>query len=262
MRRHYCTSCGRKLYEESMKKVYYKLLKIHAWHCFKCMSTVTDNLQYTDASKTPYLLELFSGSKTISRTAAENFSYRTCTIDVESKYNPDICIDIAKLRIDRIPERKKVSIVWASVPCTYYTILNIHNHWQKLTYAHRKYYYIPKTKEAAKAIQLLEKTIYIIKEVNPVFYFIENPRGALRHMPQIQFAPFTYTISYSDFEAPHYKPTDIFTNCPFLTFPKIKTAVGRQFKSSVAAMNDSYERSIVPPGLIKEIFSQIQNKMQ
>lgn len=69
-----------------------------------------------------------------------------------------------------------------------------------------------------------------------------------------------HTVSYHDYGLDYYKPTDIFTNCPFLKLETIKTAVGKTFKSSVANLNSAYERSIVPEMLIEDILKQIQTK--
>lgn len=255
--RHYCTHCGTKQYEKNMQKVYYPLLKNNYWHCLKCLSAVSDKLHLKTDHKEHYFLELFSGSKTVSTVAKNDFGFKTYTIDLEEKFYPDCVHDILKLPLKKIPYYERISCVWASVPCTWFTILNIKNHWEKITYSHRKYYYIPISSEAKKAVQLLEKTLWIIKKINPTYYFIENPRGALRHMPQMNFAPFLYTVSYDDFEAGVYKPTDIFTNCSFLKLPVIKTAVGRTFEKSIAKMNNSYERSKVPGLLIQSILKQI-----
>lgn len=255
--RHYCTHCGVKQYEKNMQLVYYKLLKKSYWHCLKCLSIGADNLHLKTGHKEPYFLEIFSGSKQVTTVAKNDFNYKTFTIDFESKFHPDCCIDVLKLPLKKIPQYSKISVVWASVPCTWFTILNIADHWEKITYSHRKYYYVPKTAEAKKALQLLEKTLWLIKKINPTYYFIENPRGALRHMPQMNFAPFLYTVSYSDFGEQVYKPTDIFTNCPGLQLPALKTAVGRKFENSISNMNNSFERSKVPPLLIKSILQQI-----
>ncbi len=258
--RHYCTSCGIKQYSKNMKFVYYKLLKKSFWHCNKCLSTITDNMHFSNDQKERYFLELFLGSKTVSTVAETQFNYRVFDVDFEEKFTPALCADIAKLRLNQIPNYKKVSVLWASVPCQVYSIMSGLQHWDKITYNHRQYYYIPKTAEARSAVQLLEKTIWLIRSINPVYYFIENPRGALRHMPQINFAPFRYTVSYSDFETDLYKPTDIFSNCGFLNLPKIQTAVGRKFTGSVKEMKNAFDRSIVPPGLVSEILNQIDRR--
>lgn len=221
------------------------------------MSSLADNLHFIPNKKDRYFVEFFSGSKTISNVAESEYNYKTFTVDIEEKFSPALCTDISKMQLNQVPDRNKVFLLWASVPCTWFTILNIKDHWERITYNHRQYYYIPKTNAARKAIQLLEKTIWLIKKINPVYYVIENPRGALRHMPQINFSPFRYTVSYADFGADVYKPTDLFTNISFLQLPKIKTAIGQTFLSSVQDQKNDYERSIVPPGLVREILKQI-----
>jgi hypothetical protein len=244
-----------------MTLVYHRLLNKDAWHCNKCLSAFADNLHFKIEEKERYFVELFSGSKTISECAEKEFNYRVFTIDVVEKYRPALCVDISKMPITAIPDRNKVFILWASVPCDLYNILTLQMRgadlWDKIVYSHRQYYFVPKHPESRKAIQLLEKTLWIIKNISPVYYFIENPRGALRHMPQMNFAPFRYTVSYNDFGADVYKPTDLFTNCSFLKFPQVRTSVGRVFPGSVGDMKNSFERSMVPPGLIRFILSQI-----
>jgi hypothetical protein len=255
--RRYCTCCGVKHYTENMREVYYRLLKKHAWHCLNCMSAMADNLHFHSGERDRYFIELFSGSKTISTVAGVEFGYSVFNVDIEDKYSPALCADIMQLRLNQIPNRNRVFCLWASLPCTFFTILNIADHWEKIVYSHRQYLYVPRSESARLAIKLLEKTIWLIKKINPVYFFIENPRGALRHMPQMNFAPYLYTVSYNDFGADCYKPTDIFTNCHFLKLPDIKTSVGRKFTGSVADQRNSFERSIVPPGLIREILKQV-----
>lgn len=240
-----------------MKEIYYPLLKKTAWHCQNCMSTFANQVHFGSGDKDRYLVELFAGSKTVSSVARDDFGYKVFTVDIETKFQPDLSADIAKLALNQIPGRDKASIVWASNPCAEFSILHLSEHWDKITYNHRSYYYFPKTEASRRAVQLLEKTLWLIKKINPTYFFIENPRGALRHMPQMNFAPFRYEISYNDFGLDIYKPTDIFTNCSFLKLPKISTAVGREFAGSISEMSSAYERSIVPPALIREILSQL-----
>jgi len=258
--RRYCTSCSKRKYTDSMRFVYYSLLKKGYWHCLDCLSCVKDNLHFISDPKNRYLIELFSGSKTVSSVAENDFGYRVFNVDIEEKYHPALCTDIAAMRLNQIPDRKQIAVVWCSVPCQFFTVLNIADHWDKITFNRRRYHYIPKTVQAKKAILLLEKTLWIIRKLNPDFYFIENPRGALRHMPQMNAIPFRYEVSYNDFGFDVYKPTDIFTNCNFLQFPKIKTAVGRSFNGSIKDGKNSFNNSLVPPELIASILKQIDDQ--
>jgi hypothetical protein len=253
--RRYCTFCGKKRNEENLMKVRYKLLNKTAFHCSEHTSTNADILQIISGKKGTFL-ELFSGSKHIS-TIAEKYSYKTFTVDLNEDFKPDLAKDIRKVKLTELP--KDVSFIWASIPCTVFSILSIKKHWEKVTYSWRKYFYIPKTSEAKKALQIVEKTIWIIKHFNPDYFIIENPRGALRHLPQLRAIPFRHTVSYSDYGFDYYKPTDLFTNIPFLKLAEIKRDDTKTFTNSVPNLKSAFERSFVPGTLIETIFNQIQN---
>lgn len=252
--RHYCTFCGAKKNEDKMLEIEYRLLKKSGWICREHASTSADIAHIRTSNENPVFVELFSGSGHISEIAA-TCGYKTVTIDVESKFNPDIKIDIANLRATMLPGN--VDVIWASVPCTVYSILNIPNHWEKISIGWRQYYYVPKTKQAIEALRILTKTILLIKQLNPIFYFIENPRGALRHMPHMKFIPYRRTVSYADYGFDYYKPTDIFTNCQYFKPKEITTAVGQKFDNSIQNLSSAYERSLVPDELIRYLFQSI-----
>lgn len=253
--RHYCTFCGKKRNEANMLKVRYKLLNKTAFHCSEHTSNNADILQIISGKKGTFL-ELFSGSKHISKIA-EKYSYKTFTVDLKEEFKPDLAKDIRKVKLTELP--KDVSFIWASIPCTVFSILSINKHWEKVPYSWRKYFYIPKTNDAKKALQIVEKTIWIIKDLNPDYFIIENPRGALRHLPQVRAIPFRHTVSYSDYGFDYYKPTDLFTNIPFLKLCEITRDNNKKFDSSVVNLKSAFERSFVPGQLIEAILTQIQN---
>jgi site-specific DNA-cytosine methylase len=185
------------------------------------------------------------------------YGYKATTVDIETKYKPSICKDILKLKLCDIPQRNNITLVWASIPCTVYSIQSLRHHWYTFPYANRQYYYLPKSKESLTAIRILEKTLWLLRKINPQYFIIENPRGALRHMPQISAIPFRHTVSYSDYNSPLYKPTDLFTNIPGLHLKPIRTAVGRTFTGSVNELQSAYQRSVVPEALIIDILQQL-----
>lgn len=253
--RHYCTHCQGKFYSQDLRQVFYPLLRKTAFHCHKCMSAYPDKLHTFISAKSGHLLELFSGSKAVSNTF-QTSGYSTCTIDNNPKLFPDICADISTLRVNDIPNRSKISFIWASLPCTVNSVLNSHNHWKKIHYSHRKYYYTPTTNEARASLRLLEKTLHIIRSINPKYYVIENPRGVLRHQPQMKTIPFRDTVSYSSYGIDLYKPTDLFHNIPGLQLAKLTGSVGKTFTLHVHTQANAFERSKVPPALIQEIIKQ------
>ena len=98
-------------------------------------------------------------------------------------------------------------ILWASPDCTTYSIASCSTH--------RNRDYTGKTEKSLKADRVLEKLIYTIdvflnKNPNMLFY-IENPRGIMRKMPQM-FGMKKQTVWYCQYGDTRAKPTDIFTN--------------------------------------------------
>ena len=70
-------------------------------------------------------------------------------------------------------------MIWASPPCTYFSVASIGKHWNEN--------HTPKTKEAAIGVKIVSKTLEIINDfiaINPdLIFYIENPRGKLRSLP-------------------------------------------------------------------------------
>ena len=229
-----------------------KFLKKKGWICQSHASDISDIGDVRLPTEKPVFVEVFSGSGHVSQAAAKR-GYQTFTIDFNEKFNPDIATDIERLRFSQLPNPKNVVAAWLSVPCYVHSVLSIATHWNKVSIGYRQYYYTPKTKKAIQALRILNKAIRLIKYLNPIFYFIENPRGALRHMPQMVFVPYRKTVSYADYGFKVYKPTDIFTNCRHFQPIQIKGAIGRTFEEKIANKGNNYTRSLVPPGLITEV---------
>lgn len=92
----------------------------------------------------------------------------------------------------------------------------------------------------------------LIAELNPKYYFIENPRGGLRKMDFMQGIP-KYTVTYCQYGDKRQKPTDIFTNYPNPNFkPPCKRgsschiSAPRGSKTGTQGLKGSVERSRIP----------------
>ena len=129
------------------------------------------------------VLELFAGSRSFSKVA-EEFGYETYTSDFNPFDKIDQVCDIFDFDINKIPF--KPDVIWASPPCTYFSVASIGHHWNKD--------HTPKTFEAVKGVKIVQKTLDIINELSPKYYYIENPRGKLRKLPVIQSVPIRRTI--------------------------------------------------------------------
>ena len=218
------------------------------------MSTSADILELRPLDRKPVFLELFSGSGHLSGSARAA-GYETFTVDIESKYNPDLALDIIKIRKNMLPG--SADVIWASPPCTYFSNLNIGNHWDKIDLGYRNYYYVPTTPEARSALRILNKMFKVIRWLKPMYYFIENPRAGLRHFPYMKSIPFRKTVSYYDYGFDYFKPTDIWTNCPSFQPKDASYQNAQKFEKSVLDLNSSYERALVPPALIEYLFNSL-----
>ena len=204
------------------------------------------------------VLELFAGSRSISKVA-EEFGYKTYTTDYEPFDKINQVCDIFDFSIDKmLDEFGKPDIIWASPPCTYFSVSSIGHHWNKD--------HTPKTKEAVLGVKIVERTNWIIKMLNPKWFYIENPRGKLRKLDVITKEPyFRKTVTYCSYGEDRMKPTDIWTN-NFNWLPKNMCFNGnadchhqpapRGSRTGTQGMANAYEKSKVPEELCKEIIER------
>ncbi len=143
------------------------------------------------------VLELFSGTESFSKVARER-GHITFTIDNDKQFNSDLCKDIMDVELKDIPF--KPNIIWASPPCQRFSVASISKNWVDGK---------PKNKETEDDIELVHKTIKLIDDLKPKFWFIENPRGMLRKILELN----RVTITYCQYGDSRMKPTDIWTNC-------------------------------------------------
>lgn len=199
----------------------------------------------------PISLELFSGSKTVS-TVLSSHGFDARTVDINEKLTPSLCCNILNFNYKDCPG--EVELIWASPDCTCFSRTAESGLWKKEIKKYRQYNYTPLTKKSRSALLLLIKTIEIIKHYKPAVWFIENPVGRMRHIPELQlFAPFRYSVNYKDFGFDYSKETDIYTN-QYLNFEQKK--IIRPGKG-LLSINSKYKRSIVPAQLIESILQQI-----
>lgn len=201
------------------------------------------------------ILELFSGSKSFANVAS-SLGLQTFTSDIERDYEPDYCVDILDFDTSVLPF--KPDIIWASPPCTSFSVASIGKHW------HRDH--TPKTAEAEHGLAIVQRTLDIIKELKPKLWYIENPRGKLRKLiPQMLDATLgnfwvQHTVTYCQYGDSRMKPTDIWTN-DFNWRPRpvcrngggCHTPAPRGSRTGTQGLVGSYERSKVPNQLCLEI---------
>ena len=157
------------------------------------------------------VLELFAGTRSISR-AFEERGHETFSVEWDKNFEGiDLYMDISKLTVQDIIEHfGHPDVVWASPDCSSYSVAAISRHRRKNKVTGN----LDPISDYAKFCDETNKhMIELIKELNPKYYFIENPRSAFRKMDFIQGIP-RYTVTYCQYGEKRQKPTDIFTNHP------------------------------------------------
>lgn len=202
------------------------------------------------------ILELFAGSKSIGKVG-EKLGHDVFSSDIEQFGDIDYVVDILKFDYNQVPFIPDV--IWASPPCTGFSVASIGIHWGG---GYRKYE--PKTETARLGIALVKKTIEIIeyyKTINPeLIFYIENPRGVLRKLGLLDSIQYHHTVTYCQYGDDRMKPTDIWTNNKNWTPRKIckngdkcHISAPRGSKTGTQGKKGAYERSKIPEELCREV---------
>lgn len=201
------------------------------------------------------LLELFCGTKSITKIF-DKHGHDTYTVDFDESMNPDLCIDVEDLTAEMILEKfGRPDVIWASPDCTTYSVAAISHHRRKESDGNLT----PISDYAIKCDRVNAHFLKLIKELNPTFYFIENPRGGLRKMRFMQGLP-RYTVTYCQYGDTRMKPTDIWTNHPNPEFKPpcnngdpCHESAPRGSRTGTQGLKNAEERGVIPPDLCEHI---------
>ena len=207
------------------------------------------------------VLELFAGSRSIGKVC-EELGYEVFSSDINPFEGIDYVTDIRKFDKSKVPFIPDV--IWASPPCTGFSVAAIGKNWVKGKE------FEPKTDSARLGITIVFYTLDIIEyylKLNPnLIWYIENPRGKLRKAPFMQpnYRMIRHTVTYCQYGDDRMKPTDIWTNNPNWTpRPMCKNgdtchvAAPRGSQTGTQGIKGNYERSKVPYELCKEVLTNI-----
>lgn len=123
------------------------------------------------------VLELFAGTRSIGK-AFEKHGHEVFSVEWNRDFKDiDLYEDIGQITADDILEKfGHPDVIWASPDCTSYSIAGIGHH-------RRKNYEtgnLDPISDYAKFCDKVNKHVLeLIKELNPKYWFIENPRGGV-----------------------------------------------------------------------------------
>lgn len=198
------------------------------------------------------VLELFAGSRSIGK-AAEELGMEVFSSDLLPFDGIDYACDIREFDLTKLPFVPDV--VWASPPCTAFSVASIGRHWK----GSKKGSYTPFTDSARLGLELLDATLKVIEQINPKFFFIENPRGLMRKMPQLE-GFYRSTVTYCQYGDTRMKPTDIWHNQVsyqpkphFNNGDPCHTPAPRGSQTGTQGLKGAYNRSKIPHEFCLEV---------
>ncbi len=204
------------------------------------------------------VLELFAGTRSIGK-AFEKAGHEVFSVEWDKNFKDiDLYADVGKLTKNDvvslcggIPD-----VIWASPDCTTFSIAAISHHRRKNAETGN----LDAVSDYAKFCDAVDQNVLrLIRELNPKFYFIENPRGGMRKMIWIKDLP-RYTVTYCQYGDKRMKPTDIWTNHPNPKFkPMCKNgdscheSAPRGSRTGTQGLKGAKERSVIPAELCEHI---------
>lgn len=201
------------------------------------------------------VLELFAGTRSIGK-AFEAAGHEVYSVEWSKDFeNIDWYEDIGKITAQDILDRfGRPDVIWASPDCTSYSLAAISHHRIKEPDGNLA----PKTEYAKFCDNVNSHVIELIKELNPKYFFIENPRGGLGSMWFMRKIP-KYLVTYCQYGYTYMKPTHIFTNYPNPEFKHCKNgdpcheAAPRGSRTGVQGVKGAAERSRIPDKLCEYV---------
>jgi len=195
------------------------------------------------------ILELFSGYGDVSK-AFKARGHEIFRIDWSEKLEAELHADISKLTADDIIDLcgGVPDVIWASPDCTTYSVAT-HRHRTMLDGG------IPKTPYAWECDMTNVSMWHLIDELvrrGTKYYFVENPRGRMRHMPFVADRT-RYTLTYCSYGRESMKPTDIWTNHPEPNFLPFCTGGHKHANWSYGVGRDYLSRGAMPQLLVEHI---------
>lgn len=207
------------------------------------------------------LLELFAGSRSMGK-AAEELGIEVHSTDLIDFGGIHTVGNILAIPIEYWVAMRP-DIIHASPPCTSFSVASIGHHWTG-----GKGAYIPKTQGALIGLALMHRTLEIIEACQPKVWFIENPRGLMRKMPEMEALSLRHTVTYCQYGDTRMKPTDVWTNCTeWVPRPMCKNgdpcheAAPRGARTGTQGLNGAHDRSKIPHALCMEMMTAAKHQV-
>lgn len=202
------------------------------------------------------VFDFFAGTRSSTR-AFEDAGHTVISFDNDPQFDVTVQADVFELTAeDLIARFGQPDFVWASPPCTAFSVASMGYHWAP----GRE----PKTVAAEVSMRLVTHTRKLLEDLNPKHGFvIENPRGMLRKLPMLDGLT-RHTVTYCQYGDDRMKPTDLWTTLTNWT-PRVMCKNGqpcheaapRGAKTGTQGRDGAVLRSMVPYDLGQEIMGSL-----
>ena len=198
-------------------------------------------------------VDLFSGTGSATKAFRESSDWKVFSVEINENQEADLHKNVLNVEPSDLPD--KVDFVWASPPCTDFSVACMYDKWSDKG--------LPKVDSVSESVQLVYHTLYLIHELNPSYWFMENPRGMLRKV--LHFSP-EGTVSYCQYGDSRMKPTDLWGEHPKsfeyeMCSPNSSCheSAPRGSSTGTQGLSGNTERSKIPYGLSKAVFNAVEN---
>lgn len=212
------------------------------------------------------ILELFAGTRSIGK-AFEKRGHQVFSVEWDKSFeNIDLYEDISKLTAEQVLKSfGKPDVIWASPDCSTFSVSAISHHRRKNPTTGN----LDAISDYAKFCDKVDMhVIELIKELNPTYYFIENPMGGMRKMDFMKDLP-RYTVTYCQYGDIRMKPTDIWTNHPNPDFKppckkgdKCHEPAPRGSRTGTQGLKNSKEKARIPNLLCEHIVDICEKNLE
>jgi hypothetical protein len=210
------------------------------------------------------VIELFAGTRSFSKVA-EARGHLPWTTDIEDRFRCDLTADVLMIEAEDLPEGyRSGAVIWASPPCEKFSVMNIGRNWRMTGGGH-----LPRNDPTYQAWTVLAKTLCLIRDLRPKFFYIENPVDKMRSLPMMSEEELSAffgqpvvrrTITQCQYGRDVQKPTDIWTNdLNWVPRPQCKRgepcheSAPRGSKRGIQGKKGAEARAIMPPALCEEL---------